>query len=172
MPDRCQTSSKSSKPKTYSQIAHSPFSEHFRPVSIPEGSKKIIPSIANHSLREEFKKMFLPLLIDIFELRQMLETHRLMQQSPEFRSFGKISKSPQEIVDQLTSMQQEIEEAQRWCDGVVCQISKGIEEAQETLRLLKMLEKEQPYQKTKAALKWKTFLNHLKDFLWKKKQHL
>ena len=163
------SSSMSSKPKTYSHISQSPFSEHLRPGSIPQGSKKIIPSVARHSLREDFKKTFLPLLIDIFELRQMLETIRLTRQSPEFRSFGKISKSPQEIVFQLTSMQQEIEEAQRWGDGVVSQISKGIEEAQETLHLLKMLDKQNPHSTTIALSWWKHIFKTIKDFLWKTK---
>jgi hypothetical protein len=169
MSDSSSMSSLSSKPKTYSHISQSPFSEHLRPGSIPQGSKKIIPSVARHSLREDFKKTFLPLLIDIFELRQMLETIRLTKQSPEFSSFGKISKSPQEIVSQLTSMQQEIEEAQRWCEGVVSQISKGIEEAQETLHLLKMLDKEKPYCATIAPSFWKPIFKTIKDFLWKKK---
>lgn len=169
MLDPCSLSSTSAKQKTYSHISQSPISEHLRPSSIPQGSKKIVPSLASHTLRDEFKKMFLPLLIDIFELRQMLETHRLMKQSPEFRSFGRISKSPQEIVAQLTSMQQEIEEAQRWCDGVVLQISKGIEEAQQTLQVLKTLEKEKAQQQQLIEPTWKLYLNKLKDFLWKKK---
>lgn len=169
MADHCSISSQASKPKTYSHISTSPISEHLRPSSIPEGSKKIIPSVARQSLREDFKKMFLPLLIDIFELRQMLETHRWIQQSPELRSFGKISKSPQEIFTQLTSIQQEIAEAQRWCDGVVSQISKGIEEAQETLELLKMLEKQQSSSSRLVPSKWSAAFKKIKDFLWKKK---
>ena len=169
MPDSCPKSSQASKPKTYSHISKSPFSLNLRPWSTAQGSKKIIPSAARHSLREDFKKMFLPLLIDIFELRQMLETHRWIKQSPEFRSLGKTPKSPQEIFTQLTSMQQEIAEAQRWCDGVVCQISKGIEEAQDTLQLLKMLDKEKSPETRTHFSRWKIAFIKIKDFLWKKK---
>ena len=40
-------------------------------------------------------------------------------------------------------MQADILEAQRWCDGVILQIAKGIEEAKKALILLEEEEKEQ-----------------------------
>lgn len=98
--------------------------------------KKIIPSGATKGVREEFKKTFLPLLIDIFELRQTIENHKSRLQSDHPFPIGNVSKSPQEILQRLEELQTDIEEAQRWCDGVILQIAKGIEEARETLKLI------------------------------------
>ena len=42
-------------------------------------------------------------------------------------------KSPQQILKRLEVLQGDIEETQRWCDGVILQIAKGIEEAKEAL---------------------------------------
>lgn len=125
--------------KIYSQLHTSPFGDHLKPShdKAQDAPKKIIPSSAQCGLREEFKKLFLPLLIDIFELRQMIDTYKMQTQSPPLRHFGKISKTPQEILAQLKQMQHDIEESQRWCNGVILQISKGVEEAQEALDLIK-----------------------------------
>lgn len=94
-------------------------------------SRKIIPTSKIGGVREEFKKTFLPLLIDIFELRQMIANYKT--KTP----FQVQLKSPEEILDRLVTMQREIEESQKWCDGVILQISKGIEEAKETLQFIK-----------------------------------
>ena len=93
--------------------------------------------MATKGLREEFKKTFLPLLIEIFELRQSIENYKSDLQSSEPMSSESPSKSPQEILLRLEQLQKDIEESQRWCDGVILQIAKGIEEAKETLDLIK-----------------------------------
>lgn len=51
--------------------------------------KKIIPSSKISGLREEFKKTFLPLLIDVFELRQMIENYKMGRTSSLFSLLGK-----------------------------------------------------------------------------------
>ncbi len=115
--------------------------------------KKIIPTHAISGLREEFKKTFLPLLIDIFELRQMIENHKMQREMP-LLPMEKLSKSPQEILDRLEKLQKEIEESQRWCDGVILQISKGIENAKETLEIFNQT---QPIEKKKPSLRKNVF---------------
>lgn len=158
--------------KTYSKLHASPFANQFKPSSTisPETNKKIIPTLAHSGLREAFKKTFLPLLIDIFELRQMIDTYKIHNQSPQLRYFGKISKTPQEILLQLQQMQQDIEESQRWCEGVILQISKGIHEAQEALELITPLHtSERPSSRVFFSLK--SLLSKLKGWLWIPKRH-
>jgi hypothetical protein len=89
--------------------------------------KKIIPTSTKSSLREDFKKTFLPLLIDVFELRQRIQNYKAKPTS---------SVQPKEILLHLEELQKEIEESQRWCEGVILQISKGIEEAKEALQFI------------------------------------
>lgn len=156
--------------KTYSQLHSSPFSDHFKPSSTPhEARKKIIPTIAHSGLREEFKKTFLPLLIDIFELRQMIDTYKIQQQSPKLRYFGKVSKTPQEILVQLKQMQLDIEESQRWCEGVVLQISKGIKEAQEALELLSKSSAPLDESPSHFGFSFTYLFSKLKGWIWKSK---
>jgi hypothetical protein len=126
--------------KTYCKLSNSPIGKSFSSESITGFSKfpskkKIVPSSTTKGLREEFKKTFLPLLIDIFELRQAIDTHKAAAES--VFPIGKITKSPEEILKRLEQLQNEIEESQRWCEGIILQIAKGIQEAKEILSLLK-----------------------------------
>ncbi len=116
------------KKKIYRKLDSSPLSESISLSSIAPNSKpkKIIPSTATQGLREKFKKTFLPLLIDVFELRQMIDNYK---SDPSTN----IEKSPQQILERLEELQGDIEETQRWCDGVILQIAKGIGEAKEAL---------------------------------------
>lgn len=116
------------KKKVYRKLDSSPLSESISLSSITSTSKpkKIIPSTATKGLREKFKKTFLPLLIDVFELRQMIDNYK---SDPSEGG----EKSPQQILKRLEVLQGDIEETQRWCDGVILQIAKGIEEAKEAL---------------------------------------
>ncbi|MDN3508621.1 MAG: hypothetical protein P0S93_01095 [Candidatus Neptunochlamydia sp.] len=68
--------------------------------------KKIIPSIATKSLRYNFKKTFLPLLIHLFELRQVLDNYKS-------NLTGDIEKPPQQILERLKELRGDIEETQR-----------------------------------------------------------
>ncbi|MBM3200994.1 MAG: hypothetical protein FJZ56_01130 [Chlamydiae bacterium] len=96
-----------------------------RPVDEPV--KKIISTPKRQSTREDFKKTFLPLLIEVFELRQMIKGHQIRN------PLETVTKSPQEIVKQLQLLQNEIEESQKWCEGIILQISKAIDEAKTAL---------------------------------------
>lgn len=120
--------------KVYTKMYHSSMSalrfDQERPV------KKIVPSSKMGGLREEYKKVFLPLLIDVFELRQAIRTHKNNEEPSLLSSLNKPPKTPQEILERLTELQLDIEESQRWCKGVILQISKGIEETKEALQLI------------------------------------
>lgn len=160
----------SSERKVYRHLFTSPFSDRFKPsISNCTSEKKIVVTTLHSGLREEFKKMFLPLLIDIFELRQLIDTYKLQKQSPSFQHLGKASKTPEEIMAKLREMQADIEESQRWCDGVIRQIAKGIQEAQETFDYA---QKENLHLEETLSKKGKFSFNHLiskiKAFLWKK----
>ena len=139
--------------KVYRKLDTSPLAGSIKPApshSTKNGAsqKNIAPTHAISGLREEFKKTFLPLLIDIFELRQMIENHKAQREMP-LLPMEKLSKSPQEILDRLEKLQKEIEESQRWCDGVILQISKGIEDAKETLKIFNQTE---PLEEKKNSL--------------------
>ncbi|MCB1107145.1 MAG: hypothetical protein KDK76_03515 [Chlamydiia bacterium] len=122
------------KKKVYRKLDASPFSEaiSLSKMEPPKEPKKIIPSIASKGVREKFKKTFLPLLIEIFELRQAIENY---QTELQFSNpiVDTPTKSPQDILLRLEQLQKEIEESQRWCEGVILQIAKGIDEAKEAL---------------------------------------
>ena len=110
----------------------------YKPTLFGEGAssklKKIVSSPKKSGLREEFKKVFLPLLIDVFELRKRVQNYKLNAKSP-FDLKTEIS-CPGEILQKLTELQLEIEESRRWCEGVILQISKGIDEAKEALQFI------------------------------------
>lgn len=157
--------------KTYSHLHESPFADRFQPskASSLEGRKKIIPTLAHSGLRDAFKKTFLPLLIDIFELRQMIDTYKIHNQSPQLRYFGKVSKTPQEILTQLKQIQQDIEESQRWCEGVIVQISKGIKEAQEALELITPDSPLKTTLSSKPRFSLQILLARIKRWIWKQR---
>ena len=120
--------------KIYQKLESSHFSELLTLLKPPKNKpKKIIPTTATKGLREDFKKIFLPLLIDVFELRQMIDNYKTQIQSNGKVNIEMISKSPEEILERLEQLQKDIEESQRWCDGVVLQIAKGISEAKNAL---------------------------------------
>ena len=89
-------------------------------------TKKIIATTIGNNLREEFKKSFVPLLIEVFELRQSISNHKSQEDNPLLIS--KEGASLQEITERLENLQKEIEETKRWCEGVSLQIAKGLKE--------------------------------------------
>ncbi len=129
--------------KVYSKLSGSPLGDalHENVPKKSETGKRIVPSSPLSGRREDFKSSFLPLLIDVFELRQMIKNHKQAENSSPI-PLGKLSKTPEEVLQQLESMQNEVEEAQRWFDGVILQISKGVEEAKDVLGISR--EKKEP----------------------------
>lgn len=115
------------KKKVYRKLDTSPLSGNITPTSrsINSPPKKIVPSTEEVGLREKFKKTFLPLLIEVFELRQLIDNYNS-------GAVETIEQTPEEIVNHLEELQKNIEEIQRWSEGVSVQIGKGLEEARET----------------------------------------
>lgn len=126
------------KKKVYRKLDASPLSESISLNKLASHGepKKIIPSLATKGVREKFKKTFLPLLIEIFELRQSIDNYKTELQTNSAFPDENNSKSPQEILERLEQLQIDIEESQRWCDGVILQIAKGINEAKDALDLV------------------------------------
>ncbi|MCB1108960.1 MAG: hypothetical protein KDK44_04815, partial [Chlamydiia bacterium] len=87
-----------------------------------KATKKIIAGATQSNLREQFKKTFLPLLIDISELRLMLENYKLQKTSGRIFKMENMDKTPEQILDKLENLQDDIEETRRWCEGVITQI--------------------------------------------------
>jgi hypothetical protein len=114
------------KKKVYRKLDASPLSGNIIPTmqSSKEPPKKIVPSTEGMGLREKFKKTFLPLLIEVFELRQMIDNY-------ELGAMKTVEKSPEEIINHLEELQKNIEEIERWSEGVSSQIKKGLEAARE-----------------------------------------
>lgn len=125
------------KKKTYTKIDGKGFeaSPHFSTQTT--SSKKIVATNTLKGLREEFKRTFLPFLIDVFELRQTIENAKLKS---EGTPFIRETKSPEEILERLTQMRESILETQRWCEGMIGQIAKGIDEATEVVSLMRKQE--------------------------------
>lgn len=120
--------------KNYKQLDNSPLKEAITSKSFSsftKSNKKIIPSNAIGGLKETLKKTFLPLLIDVFELRQMIATHQSQKQSPI--PIGKVTKPPEKIHQELTAVLQDIQETKRWCEGVELQVTRALDETQEVL---------------------------------------
>ena len=93
--------------KTYKRIDASHFRRTLSPFSAQISGKKIVATIAMKGLREEMKRIFLPLLIEVFEVRQG---------------------SKEESRQKLEQTKESLLETMRWCEGVLTQIEKGIEE--------------------------------------------
>lgn len=98
--------------------------------------KKIVHTRSQKSLRELFKKTFLPLLIDISELRLKLEDYKLQKTSGRIFQMKDFESGPEEILERLEQLQDDISETRRWCEGVITQIERGIDETQELLEFL------------------------------------
>ena len=138
MDTHTKTTSSPFNKKVFSKLDSSPLASKIGvknpDVNTPKGpGKKIIFTSPKSGVREEFKRTFLPLLIDVSELRQMIENYKAQKDQPNLLSLGKLSKTPEEVLKELESMQTDIKEAQRWCSGVVLQISQAITEAKEAL---------------------------------------
>lgn len=125
--------------KVYTKMYNSSMSQIRADCEKPR--KRIVPTCKKLGLREEFKKTFLPLLIDVFELRQMIQNYKKDQNSLLLKALGKQSIPPKKILKRLQELQEEITESKRWVEGVISQIDKGISEAREALE---EMEKEHP----------------------------
>ncbi|MCH9613036.1 MAG: hypothetical protein S4CHLAM102_15380 [Chlamydiia bacterium] len=148
--------------KVYSAHFSNPLSDSIKSQSIASfkgreshTDKKIRPTEAVAGLREEFKKAFLPLFVDMFELKQKIERYK-SSQSPFVTEEQRSTQTPQEIIRRLNHLKDDIEESKKWCEGMVLEVSKAIEEATTALGELnidaqrEVQESKQPPIKAKA----------------------
>lgn len=98
-----------------------------------ECEKKIIPSESLRGIREEFKKVFLPLLIEVFELRQQIDTFKMQQEGAP--AIEELKIHPEQALKRLMQIQETVQETMRWCEGVIPQIGKAITDARDVLEL-------------------------------------
>lgn len=118
--------------KVYTQMYNSSISQI--QADCKKAQKKIIPTNKKLGMREEFKKVFLPLLIDVFELRQMIRNHDSQEKTNAFIPLQKPPHlSREKILNKLEELQEEIAESKRWVEGVITQIDKAVAEAKESL---------------------------------------
>ena len=120
------------KRKVYTQLSTDHSLKTFPLPQRRDSEKKIIPSNSQGGIREEFKKVFLPLLIEVFELRQQIDTFKMQQEGAP--AIEKLKVSPEQALKRLMQIQETIEETMRWCEGVIPQIARAITDAQEILK--------------------------------------
>jgi hypothetical protein len=122
--------------KVFTRLTHSDLSainpqKTLHAFQSPPLNKKIVATSLSHHVREQFKKTFVPLLIEVFELRQQLSNIEHDNSSP-------FSTSSTLCVDEITAklqrLKKEIEETKRWCEGVELQIEKGLQDAQKLIQ--------------------------------------
>ncbi len=124
-------------------------------------TKKIIPTLAVGGLREKFKETFIPLFIEVFELRQMIENFHAQEMIPNTFVLGKKNKSPQEILSQLEDIQKNIEESRRWHEGMILQIEKAIREAKDILSSLKEGESKTPISHLSSKFSFRSWIKKI-----------
>ena len=115
--------------KKYSKIASLKLG--VAPFAQAEPAKKIIATKVTKDLLETYRKTFLPLLIEVFELRQSLSTHKLHSESPELKHLGKVHQTPEEILTRLEEIHDNVQETLLWCNGTIKQVQKALEEAKQ-----------------------------------------
>lgn len=113
-----------------SDLASLNLSESINSCNEPSNRKKIVATSIGQNVREEFKKTFLPLLVEVFELRQMIKNHH--NQTTDAFMESQPNNSLKDIINRLEVLKKEIEETKRWCDGVSIQIEKGLQEASDS----------------------------------------
>ncbi|OGN61282.1 MAG: hypothetical protein A3F09_01795 [Chlamydiae bacterium RIFCSPHIGHO2_12_FULL_49_11] len=93
-----------------------------------QNTKKISATqTPDKGLKHEYKKAFLPLLIEVYEMRQLLDNRKL-NRSTSLNLFAD-ARSPEQVLEKFLMLQKDVEETKRWCDGALKQIEKGIMEA-------------------------------------------
>lgn len=122
--------------KVFTRLIHSDLSainpqKTLHAFQSPAPNKKIVATSLSHRVREQFKKTFVPLLIEVFELRQQLSNIDYGSASP-FTASSPLS--VEEIHAKLQRLKKEIEETKRWCEGVELQIEKGLQDAQKLMK--------------------------------------
>lgn len=98
----------------------------FKPSSLNRSSKPLSQrpiQKRDSSITEECKQIFLPTLIDIFQIRQKLHKTDLFT---AFEQWETTQEPPLSLRKQLLSIRSDVQEAQRWCDVILKTIDKSL----------------------------------------------
>lgn len=95
------------------------------PPSVPSDSGAADPNLSQ--LRGQIKKVMIPLLIKIFELKLAAQQAK----TPPSRLQKKIHEAPEEILNQLDAIDKDIKLLHLWCVSCQKQIEKAKTEAEE-----------------------------------------
>jgi len=79
-------------------------------------------------LRDQVKKVMIPLLIKIFELKLSAQQAK----TPPSRLYKQIGEPPEKIRKQLEKLDDNLKQLQLWCHSCQNQISKALSEIEET----------------------------------------
>lgn len=130
MADIPETHPKGFKRKVYTHIRSEDLTcdVPFKPSPL-EGSSKPLserPIQKRHrSIAEGCKHMFLPALIDIFQIRQKLHKTDPFK---FFEQFERPQEVPKSLKEQLLAIQTDVQEAKDWCDVILKTIDKSLQE--------------------------------------------
>lgn len=102
------------------------FSQLFQ--GMGQKSKKLVAARIENSIRIVLQRTFVPLLIEIFELRQAIDNLYLKKQDPKNLLCEKMVKTPEEILSRLEEIRENVAETLRWSEGLMLQIEKNLEE--------------------------------------------
>jgi hypothetical protein len=97
--------------------------------SVKLENRLILKAGPTSSLQEQFKKLFLPLLSDVLELRQCIDTLNLKAKNDLFKITGNKVKSNEELICELECLKDQIEESINWHSSIYKQIIEAIGEA-------------------------------------------
>ncbi|MBP9841393.1 MAG: hypothetical protein KBC64_03080 [Simkaniaceae bacterium] len=131
--------------KVYSKLSTSPLKGPIGVSTDTPSPKKIVATKFVSRLQEEFKQTFIPVLIEVFKLRQLTEAYKREKEGDPFVS--QLTTSPEDILRHLEEIRETVEEAKRWHEGVLSQVSRGIEETKEILAFIKK-EEHNPLEQT------------------------
>jgi len=93
--------------------------------------KKIIAARIENSVRVALQRTFLPLLIEVFELKGQMQSLIAQKKDPRLKVIEKpVTLTPDQVIDRMRGIQENVEETMRWCEGLLSQLKKGIEEAE------------------------------------------
>jgi hypothetical protein len=93
---------------------------------VPENEDAFDPGL--RQLRDQVKKIMIPLLIKIFELKLAAQQAK----TPPSRLHKQIGEPPEKIRKQLDHLDNHLKQLQLWCHSCQSQISKALNEMDET----------------------------------------
>ena len=90
----------------------------------------VLKAGATCSLKEQFKRLFLPLLHDVLELRQCIDQLNLKAKNNVFTLTGCKNKTPEALLADLEILKEQIQDSINWHDSIYKQITNAITDVQ------------------------------------------